>query len=279
VGGRAGDGGSANGFSQTADIARERLRKLNSSTPMDDSHNVDTATADLESFMGELDSFIHGGAAPSANVQQQAQEEKAKGNRAFQQGDLATAERHYQRSLELWADNAAVYANRAQCRLKRGAAAAAEEDATRAVNLDTGYVKAYHRRALARVEQGNPSGALQGDFGSLSAFEIDFRVNLPMKTRRTNFSFCRHGTDFEKVLQLAPSTPGIRQEILAMKEAINEADMYIPPVQVPSAPHSPAIAPSPHVEITPVFKHTCPALNKNARCAGRDGARGDRERQ
>ena len=131
----------------------------------DYSPSMDTATADLESFMGEVDSFIHGrGAAPSADVQQQAQEEKAMGNRAFQQGDLATAERHYQRSLELWADNAAVYANRAQCRLKRGAAAAAEEDATRAVNLDVGYVKAYHRRALARVEQGKHSAALQGDF-------------------------------------------------------------------------------------------------------------------
>ena len=166
-----GDGGSANGFSQTADIAREQLRKLNSGTPMGDySPSMDTATADLESFMGEVDSFIHGrGAAPSADVQQQAQEEKAMGNRAFQQGDLATAERHYQRSLELWADNAAVYANRAQCRLKRGAAAAAEEDATRAVNLDVGYVKAYHRRALARVEQGKHSAALQGDFCAHSA--------------------------------------------------------------------------------------------------------------
>ena len=50
------------------------------------------------------------------------------------------------------------------------------------------------------------------------------------------------------MLQLAPGTPGIRQEILAMKQAINEADTYIPPVQVPSGPHCPATSASMHVE-------------------------------
>ena len=41
----------------------------------------------------------------------------------------------------------------------------------------------------------------------------------------------RGGADYEKVLQLAPGTPGIRQEILATKAAINADAVYIPPVQ------------------------------------------------
>ena len=75
-----------------------------------------------------------------------------------------------------------------------------------------------------------------------------------MRTRRNIdfwlFAVRRGRTDFEKVLQLAPSTPGVRQEILATKQAINEADTYIPPVQVPSAPHrlTDATCPLMHVE-------------------------------
>lgn len=43
-----------------------------------------------------------------------------------------------------------AYANRAMAHLRTGNAAAAETDCSAAVQLDTKYVKAWHRRATAR---------------------------------------------------------------------------------------------------------------------------------
>lgn len=53
------------------------------------------------------------------------------------------------RSIEAHA-TCLAYANRAMAHLKTGDAAAAEKDCSAAVQLDTTYVKAWHRRATAR---------------------------------------------------------------------------------------------------------------------------------
>ena len=52
------------------------------------------------------------------------------------------------------------YANRAMASLKLGEAAEAEQDCTRALALDPSYLKAWQRRAAARVAMGRQLDAI-----------------------------------------------------------------------------------------------------------------------
>ena len=56
--------------------------------------------------------------------------------------------------------SAAAHANRAMAALKAGDALAAEADASAALDLDAGYLKAWQRRAAARAALGRRLDAI-----------------------------------------------------------------------------------------------------------------------
>lgn len=85
------------------------------------------------------------------------QQAKDKGNVLFQSGHLQEAVAAYTVGIDLDPASATthvLYANRAMCYLKLGQWTAAEKDATTCVHMNTGYAKAYYRRAVARKQLG-----------------------------------------------------------------------------------------------------------------------------
>lgn len=81
------------------------------------------------------------------------QQAKERGNAFFQEGHLQEAVAAYTVGIDLDPASSTthvLYANRAMCYLKLGQWTAAEKDATTCVQMNTGYAKAYYRRAIAR---------------------------------------------------------------------------------------------------------------------------------
>ncbi|XP_050413091.2 RNA polymerase II-associated protein 3 [Patella vulgata] len=84
-------------------------------------------------------------------LQQQAIEEKNKGNEYFKKGEYEQAVEWYSKGILSDPTNALLPGNRAMALLKLERYAAAESDATQAIQLDPLYIKSYLRRATARV--------------------------------------------------------------------------------------------------------------------------------
>jgi tetratricopeptide (TPR) repeat protein len=78
---------------------------------------------------------------------------KDRGNKLFQAGYFDDAVGCYTQSIALQPTFLA-YANRAMARLKLGQPAEAEQDCTAALQLDSSYIKALHRRGTARRQLG-----------------------------------------------------------------------------------------------------------------------------
>nr|CAJ2476000.1 unnamed protein product [Leishmania braziliensis] len=98
-----------------------------------------------------------GGDTAAGAVADPIQQAKDKGNALFQSGYLSEAVAAYTVGIDLDPASATthvLYANRAMCYLKLGQWTAAEKDATTCVHMNTGYVKAYYRRAVARKQLG-----------------------------------------------------------------------------------------------------------------------------
>lgn len=91
------------------------------------------------------------------------EELRVEGNRAFGAGDYAAGVHRFSQALRFLGPRgpggaaacAKVYCNRALCLSKLGLHAAAEDDATAAIELDPAAAKGWYRRAVARGEQGN----------------------------------------------------------------------------------------------------------------------------
>ncbi|XP_015185919.1 PREDICTED: RNA polymerase II-associated protein 3-like isoform X2 [Polistes dominula] len=81
-----------------------------------------------------------------------ATEHKQKGNILVQQQKWDSAIACYSEAIKVFPYDAVFYANRALCHLKKDSLYSAEADCTTAIQLDSQYVKAYHRRALSRLE-------------------------------------------------------------------------------------------------------------------------------
>jgi Meckel syndrome type 1 protein len=96
-------------------------------------------------------------AAPQAKQQPSTAAEatalKDRGNKLFQAGYYDDAVGCYTQSIDLQPTSLA-YANRAMARLKLGQPAEAEQDCTSALQLDSSYIKALHRRGTARRQLG-----------------------------------------------------------------------------------------------------------------------------
>ena len=80
--------------------------------------------------------------------------EKQKGNEYFRVGDNQEAYNCYSRSIALDPASAVVFGNRAITSIRLERFATAEDDCSRALELDSEYVKAWSRRGLARFKQG-----------------------------------------------------------------------------------------------------------------------------
>ncbi len=81
--------------------------------------------------------------------------EKIKGNESFRLGDNHDAAQCYSRSLALFDSSAAVWANRAMAYIRMELFDLAEQDCSRALELEPQYLKALSRRGLVRFKRGN----------------------------------------------------------------------------------------------------------------------------
>lgn len=88
------------------------------------------------------------------------EEIKAAGNERFLKGDYTQAKALYTDALSLNPNIVAIYSNRALCELKLEQYGLAIADATKAIELDATFAKAYYRRASAHLSILDPKAAL-----------------------------------------------------------------------------------------------------------------------
>ena len=88
------------------------------------------------------------------------EEIKAAGNERFLKGDYTQAKALYTDALSLNPNIVAIYSNRAICELKLEQYGLAIADATKAIELDATFAKAYYRRACAHLAILDPKAAL-----------------------------------------------------------------------------------------------------------------------
>ncbi|KKZ65193.1 protein phosphatase 5 [[Emmonsia] crescens] len=86
---------------------------------------------------------------------------KLQGNKAFVSHDWIQALDFYSKAIEKYDQDPSFYCNRAQVHIKREAYGYAVADATKAIELDPDYVKAYWRRAIANTAMLNSRAALK----------------------------------------------------------------------------------------------------------------------
>ncbi|XP_031771582.1 RNA polymerase II-associated protein 3 isoform X1 [Apis florea] len=82
---------------------------------------------------------------------QEATKHKNEGNIFVQQEKWSKAIGCYSNAIKIFPHDAIFYANRALCQLKLDNFYSAESDCSAAIQLDETYIKAYHRRAIARM--------------------------------------------------------------------------------------------------------------------------------
>ncbi|EEC06316.1 heat shock protein 70 (HSP70)-interacting protein, putative [Ixodes scapularis] len=127
-------------------------------------------------------------AEDGAEASEVAREE---GNQLFKEGRYDEAIESYGIGIECDPRNPMLYANRAMAFLRKNMLGAAEEDCSRALAWDDGYVKAYHRRGLARDGLGKHQLAAE---------------------------------DFRRVLQLDPSNKEAAQRLRVLELKIKTGD-------------------------------------------------------
>jgi len=83
------------------------------------------------------------------------------GNYQFKQKSYAEAIEYYTKAIECNPTSPIYFANRAQCQLFEQRYGACEADCTLSIQIDKNYLKAYYRRALARIEMNKIDQARQ----------------------------------------------------------------------------------------------------------------------
>ncbi|KMQ96604.1 rna polymerase ii-associated protein 3, partial [Lasius niger] len=118
-----------------------------------DKFDVDKACKDLDK--GEQSSDSSDETMSKEELEKdhsKALEHKEQGNIFVQQKKWDKAIASYSEAIKIFPYDAIFYANRALCYLKQDNVYSAEADCSSAIQLDETYVKAYHRRATARME-------------------------------------------------------------------------------------------------------------------------------
>ncbi|OCT55089.1 Serine/threonine-protein phosphatase T [Cladophialophora carrionii] len=99
---------------------------------------------------------------------------KTKGNQAFAAHDWLSAVDYYTKAIGKYDADPSFYCNRAQANIKLEAYGYAIADATKAIELDKDYIKAYWRRAIANTAILSPQEALR-DFRTVCRKEPNNR--------------------------------------------------------------------------------------------------------
>ncbi|KAL4883319.1 DUF89-domain-containing protein [Aspergillus karnatakaensis] len=124
---------------------------------------------------------------------------KVQGNKAFVAHDWPTAVDFYTQAIEKYDKEPSFFSNRAQCHVKLEAYGFAIADATKALELDPNYIKAYWRRALANSFILNYREAAK-DFKAVIKREPG---NRDAKLKLTECEKLVRRMDFEKAIEVA----------------------------------------------------------------------------
>ena len=92
---------------------------------------------------------------------------KKEANTCFSQGQFDKAIELYTSAIEIDPENAILYSNRSFAHLKMESYGYSLADATKSIELNSGYIKAYYRRASANFAMGKFKVALK-DFESVA---------------------------------------------------------------------------------------------------------------
>ena len=125
-----------------------------------DQYDVDAECQRLDTETGQAESDESGNDESEEDNEQwqeevlrkKAEYHKECGNYQFKQKSYSEAIEHYTKAIECNPMSAVYFANRAQCQLFEQRFGACEADCTLAIQLDGNFLKAYYRRALARIE-------------------------------------------------------------------------------------------------------------------------------
>jgi tetratricopeptide (TPR) repeat protein len=180
---------------------------------------------------GQKTAAPHGPAAPtpapqpavppalsSAELDAMAEREKVKGNECFREGDFSRSASYYTRSLE-YRKTPVVLCNRAMARLKLKQFEFAEEDCTEAIALDAKLVKAWVRRATARMAMGRHEEAVS-DLSSASQLDQDAAV----------------GAEISRLLAEARAKADAGSRVVAAHHPSQDAPTPVHPVAPAAAP-------------------------------------------
>ncbi|KAI0078217.1 hypothetical protein K474DRAFT_1746054 [Panus rudis PR-1116 ss-1] len=212
-----------------------------------------------------------------------AQVAKEKGNAAFKAGDYPTAIGHYSAAIVADPQNATYPLNRAAAYLKLQKHEDAERDCSKVIGLDAKNVKAWFRRAQARIGMEKYQEALAGKL--VTYFCTRPRVQIQQGDR--------YG-DLREAAKLEASNQDVRREIsktegaLRAKEArVREKASHkieISPPKLPNAPSEPSssrdVKPStssagPSSSKTTTAKSAEPKPAASSRAASRSQPEGD----
>ncbi|ODM22157.1 Serine phosphatase T [Aspergillus cristatus] len=123
---------------------------------------------------------------------------KVQGNKAFAQHEWPTAVDFYTKAIEKYDKEPSFFSNRAQAHIKLEAHGFAIVDATKALELDPGYIKAYWRRALANTAILNHREALK-DFKAVVKREPN---NRDAKLKLADCEKLVRRMEFEKAIEV-----------------------------------------------------------------------------
>lgn len=90
-----------------------------------------------------------------------AMQEKQKGNDCFRANETEEAVLYYTRSIAFYDQDAILYSNRALAQLRLKQFSLAEQDCTRAIELDHTFLKAWIRRGITRHRRGKYKEAIE----------------------------------------------------------------------------------------------------------------------
>eukprot|EP00300_Choanocystis_sp_HF-7_P017259 c19677_g1_i1.p1 GENE.c19677_g1_i1~~c19677_g1_i1.p1 ORF type:complete len:293 (+),score=89.22 c19677_g1_i1:43-921(+) len=112
--------------------------------------------------------------------QEAAEIYRIQGNDAFRSGQYEQAISYYSEAMQYQRDNASLFTNRAAAYLKTDNCLGAEQDCSRAIELDPKNPKAFNRRGQARQALGDLDGAIE-DFQIALQLLADSTIEANLK--------------------------------------------------------------------------------------------------
>ena len=167
-------------------IEEKKSTSLKSAKPRDysewDKFDVDAACDDLDKDEGSDGADSEVEELEDQRRKVEAVAEKERGNEWLKKGDYRAAIERYTAGMALDPSNAVLPANRAMALLKTSQFGAAETDCTLALSIDRTYVKAFHRRAAARVGLARLQEAVE-DYDEVLRLEPNNKAASNEKTK------------------------------------------------------------------------------------------------